>query len=249
MYVVTSAAPSHAGPVSDLVVMAQAAGWRVYVISTPLGVRFLDPSQIQELTGEPISSDFRMPDSDQARDMALRAAETLRTRSHKLGPSSLSVWGGLQLVAATAASHIFDRATSDGCLAHAQRAANHLGHERNDFWNAFGTTNIQIHRLSAAVAVGDARPALEIGESLDVSRMPDSLVGRRTQVHLDLAHAYTVQRKDAAAVHMLLHAERQSPEPVRYDQRTHDVLTQLIKREHRPSTPQLRGLAQRAGVV
>ncbi|MEV1241147.1 hypothetical protein [Nonomuraea sp. NPDC049750] len=115
--------------------------------------------------------------------------------------------------------------------------------------NAFGTTNIQIHRLSAAVAVGDALSAIEIGESLDVSRMPDSLVGRRTQVHLDLAHAYAVQRKDAAAVHMLLHAERQSPELVRYGQRAHDVLTQLIKREHRPSTPQLRGLAQRAGVV
>lgn len=61
LYVVTSAAPSHAGPVSDLVVIAQAAGWRVYVISTPLGVRFLDPSRIQELTGEPISTDFRMP--------------------------------------------------------------------------------------------------------------------------------------------------------------------------------------------
>jgi hypothetical protein len=36
---------------------------------------------------------------------------------------------------------------------------------------------------------------------------------------------------------------------IRYDQRTQDVLTQLVKREHRPSTPQLRELARRAGVV
>jgi hypothetical protein len=48
---------------------------------------------------------------------------------------------------------------------------------------------------------------------------------------------------------MLLEAEYISPELVRYDPRTHDLLTMLVKREHRASTPQLRDLARRAGVV
>ncbi|MFD1536234.1 flavoprotein [Nonomuraea guangzhouensis] len=61
LYLVTSAAPSHAGPIADLVVQAQASGWLVFVVSTPLGVRFLDHPRIEELTGEPVRSDFRMP--------------------------------------------------------------------------------------------------------------------------------------------------------------------------------------------
>ncbi len=51
------------------------------------------------------------------------------------------------------------------------------------------------------------------------------------------------------AVNLLLAAERLSPQLVRYDQATHDVLTELLRREHRPSTPELRPLARRAGVI
>jgi len=79
--------------------------------------------------------------------------------------------------------------------------------------------------------------------------MPAGLVGRRTQVNLDLARAYAMTRKDAAAVNLLLAAERLSPQLVRYDPATRDVLTELLRREHRPSTPELRPLVRRAGVI
>jgi hypothetical protein len=79
--------------------------------------------------------------------------------------------------------------------------------------------------------------------------MPAGLIGRRIQVNLDLARAYAMCRKDAAAVNHLLAAERLSPQLVRYDQPTRDVLTELLRREHRPSTPELRPLAHRAGVI
>jgi hypothetical protein len=58
-----------------------------------------------------------------------------------------------------------------------------------------------------------------------------------------------MRKQDAAAVNLLLTAERQSPQLVRYDARTRDVLTALLRREHRPSTPELRPLARRAGVI
>jgi hypothetical protein len=58
-----------------------------------------------------------------------------------------------------------------------------------------------------------------------------------------------MQRKDAASVNMLLQAERLSPELVRYGGRPRELLTQLLKREHRASTPELRPLAQRAGII
>ncbi|MFK4042446.1 helix-turn-helix domain-containing protein [Nonomuraea wenchangensis] len=192
---------------------------------------------------------IKMRRAEQARDLAVRAAESLRGGQQRADAILDSVRGGLHLVAASAAAHAFDRAGTEAHLAQAMSIADRIGHERNDFWTAFGITNIQIHRLSSAITFGDAKLAVTLGEALDLSRLPVSLLGRRAQVHLDLARAYTVQRKDAAAVHTLLEAERLSPQLIRYDQRTRDVLAQLVKREHRPSTPQLRDLARRAGVV
>jgi hypothetical protein len=58
-----------------------------------------------------------------------------------------------------------------------------------------------------------------------------------------------MRRQDAAAVNLLLDAERVSPQLVRYDWRTREVLEGLLRREHRPSTPELRPLARRAGVI
>jgi hypothetical protein len=99
------------------------------------------------------------------------------------------------------------------------------------------------------VIFGDANLALQLSEPLDVERLGPGLLGRRAQVLLDLARAYGQQRKDAAAVNTPLKAEQVSPELVRYDPRTTELLTELIRREHRVSTPELRGLARRAGVV
>jgi hypothetical protein len=128
-------------------------------------------------------------------------------------------------------------------------AADHLGQDRNDHWTAFGPTNVRIHQISAAVAFGDAGTAVETGDRLDLQRLPAGLAGRRSQVSLDLARAYAQQRHDAAAVNMLLDAERIAPQLVRYDTATHDLLTLLLRREHRASTPQLRPLARRAGAI
>ena len=68
-------------------------------------------------------------------------------------------------------------------------------------------------------------------------------------MNLDLARASALRWKDAAAVNLLIAAERLSPQLVRYDQATREVLTELLRREPRPSTPELRPLARRAGVI
>ncbi|WP_083982711.1 helix-turn-helix domain-containing protein [Actinomadura hibisca] len=192
---------------------------------------------------------IRMREPEKAKILALQAAAALGPVLTKPNPQRLSLWGGLHLVAVIAAARQFDRAEVDANLEQAQRAADALGSDRNHFWTAFGPTNVRIHELSAAVTFGDPRRAVDVGESLDVTRLAPGLRGRRTQVRLDLARAYGQQRKDAAAVNVLVEAENISPELVRYDPRTHDLLTALMKREHRAGTPQLRGLAHRAGVI
>jgi transcriptional regulator with XRE-family HTH domain len=184
----------------------------------------------------------------EALDLAMTAAAALERKTRAPSPERLSVYGALHLAAATAAAASFDRATTQSLLGTARGIADRTG-EANHLGTAFGPVNVAIHAISAWLKLGDPRVATEIGEALDLGAMPAGLVGRRTQVSLDLARAYAMTRKDAAAVNLLLAAERLSPQLVRYDLATRDVLTGLLRREHRPSTPELLPLAQRAGVI
>ena len=178
----------------------------------------------------------------------LTAAAALERTTRALSPERLSVYGALHLAAATAAAASFDQATTQSLLATAHGIAVRTG-EANHMGTAFGPVNVAIHAIAASLKLGDPRTATQTGEALDLAAMPAGLVGRRTQVSLDLARAYAMTRKDAAAVNLLLAAERLSPQLVRYDLATRDVLTGLLRREHRPSTPELRPLARRAGVI
>jgi transcriptional regulator with XRE-family HTH domain len=184
----------------------------------------------------------------EALDLAMTAATALERTARVLSPERLSVYGALHLAAATAAAASFDRASTQSLLGIARGIADRTG-EANHLGTAFGPVNMAIHAISASLKLGDPRTATQTGEALDLRAMPAGLVGRRTQVSLDLARAYAMTRKDAAAVNLLLAAERLSPQLVRYDLATRDVLTELLRREHRPSTPELRPLARRAGVI
>jgi hypothetical protein len=82
---------------------------------------------------------------------------------------------------------------------------------------AFRPVNVAIHAISASLKLGDPQTAAKTGEALDLAALPVGLVGRHTRVNLDLTRAYAMSRKDAAAVNLLLAAERFSPQLVRYD--------------------------------
>jgi hypothetical protein len=51
VYLVISGAPAPEG-ISALVGMLQCAGWRVVMFATPLGIRFVDAVELEDLTGE-----------------------------------------------------------------------------------------------------------------------------------------------------------------------------------------------------
>ena len=172
----------------------------------------------------------------EALELAMTAAAALERTMRAPDADALSVYGALHLAAATAAAAIYDRAMSPTLLAKAREIA-HITGEGNRMGTAFGDVNVSIHAISAALQLGDAKTAIETGEALDLATLPAGCTGRRTQLRLDLARAYAMRRQDAAAVNLLAAAERLSPQLVRYDGRTRDVLTTLLRREHQPSTP------------
>jgi hypothetical protein len=184
----------------------------------------------------------------EALELAMSAAGTLEHAMGSPSPEQLSVYGALHLAAVTAAAAGYDRTMTAVLLEKARSIAERTG-ETNYLGTAFGPVNVAIHAIAAHLQLGDARTAAGTGEALDITVIPGGLVGRRTQASLDLARAYAMRRQDAAAVNLLLAAEQLSPELVRYDRRTREVLVELLRREHRPSTPELRPLARRAGVI
>jgi hypothetical protein len=187
----------------------------------------------------------------EAVELAMTAAAALERsmRFPSPEPEQLSVYGGLHLAAASAAAAEYDSSTPAALLRTADDIAQQLGRDANLMGTAFGPVNVAIHVMSASARLGDSRTAVSIGESLDATAIPAGLIGRRTQVNLDLARAYAMRRQDAAAVNTLLAAEQLSPQLVRFDGPTRDVINGLLHREHRASTPQLRPLAHRAGLI
>lgn len=191
----------------------------------------------------------RLSQLDAATDATLRAADALQRNERIVTPERQSLTGGLYLTAVISAAFGNDRTEATRLLNQAATLAEDIPDSRNDFFLAFGPTNVEIHRLSVATELGDVTEAIRLGENLDVSRLPEGLHGRRSAVLIDLARAYTLRRMDAAAVNTLLDAEQIAPEIVHYNSLVQGLLRELLRREHRASTPQLRGLASRAGVL
>jgi transcriptional regulator with XRE-family HTH domain len=164
-------------------------------------------------------------------------------------PASISVRGSLALVGAIAAARQDDRRDVLLLLRQAGELADQLGEDRNDHWTAFGPSNVRIHATSAAVELGDPNDAMLHGETVEVDELSPGLLGRRSQVHIDLAWAYGQRRNDPATVLSLLEAERIAPEVLRFNVVVRELLRECLKRERRSATPGLRGLAARVGIV
>jgi hypothetical protein len=61
LYVIACAASS-ATLVPNLVIQAQAKAWKVCVIATPQGTKFMDIPLLERLTGYPVRNDYKRPD-------------------------------------------------------------------------------------------------------------------------------------------------------------------------------------------
>jgi transcriptional regulator with XRE-family HTH domain len=92
----------------------------------------------------------------------------------------ISSWGALHLIGMVAAVRLDDRSGARQMLRGAAQAAARLRDDRNDWWTAFGPTNVAIHRVSYAVELGHSRTAVKGAASLRVGRSPS--VERRVSI-------------------------------------------------------------------
>ncbi|GIJ30127.1 hypothetical protein Vqi01_52890 [Micromonospora qiuiae] len=189
----------------------------------------------------------RTADAEQVVQTSIDALGSARPVSD---PDLLSVHGALLLLAAVIAGGQGDAKQAGQLLARAEGLATTLGTDRNRLWTGFGPTNVVIHAVSVAVQAGNADQAIQIGTRLDASRLPTVLVGRRAQVHVDLAAAALMLSGDrSVSVLHLLEAERVAAEMVHANAQARTILLDLLAKERRIATPGLRPLAERAGLL
>jgi transcriptional regulator with XRE-family HTH domain len=191
--------------------------------------------------------DGHIGDAEQTAGSAVErlAAPAVRATSKE----ALSAHGALLLLLSVMAARRGDAKAAKSHLYQAAELAERLGQDDNRLWTAFGPTNIAIHELSVHVALGDSRLALQLGESLDTDVLPTALRGRRSQVHLELGWAAAGQGDDSLAVLHLLEAERVAQQAVSRNATARSLLSTLLGRERKSTTPGLRALATRAGVL
>ena len=180
-----------------------------------------------------------------AADVASRAADRLGGAPFADGPLRWSLIGSLYLVGAMAAARADDGGEARTFLARARQVGQQLGHDANHGWTAFGPTNVAVHNLSVAVELGDLQTAAAIAPTVDARGLP---VERRVRHALEVAKVYTATGMEHDALNVVLHAERDAPEQVRYHYIARELVLTWLRRSPTPQ-PELGALAHRLRVA
>jgi hypothetical protein len=171
------------------------------------------------------------------------ASDHLQSGLGTASPEYLSVYGMLHLVGALATSSHGDRRDTMTFLAEAEESARRLGHDANHLWTAFGPTNVAIHRVTAAMKLGDAQVAVDLGPRIDTTGLP---IERRVRHAIETARAFTRYNRVDQALDLLLDAEHEAPEQARYHRLSRLLIRDMLRRPRPPS--RAIELAQRMGV-
>ncbi len=180
--------------------------------------------------------------------LAAAVAQRLEQDLVARGPHGLSVLGMLHCKAAIAAAHIGDQGTVPGLLDAAKDAADRLAVDGNAMWTAFGPTNVQLHRVSAAIRLYDGPGAVAAAQGIDTAAR-DALPRERRANHLvDLARGQSLAGHRPQAVDTLLHAEGLAPQEVHCRPHAAKLVADLRLLGVGSAEGRLRALAARCGL-
>lgn len=178
-------------------------------------------------------------------DVPVATADALRPQLTQ-SPQHASMYGALMLKGAVGAATVGDHVAVRDFLSECDRAAALTG-DRNDFWLAFGPTNVAIHRVWLATEMGYPIDALRQAAHVDDTALPPELAERRASHLITVAWSHYLRRHDDDALGALSAARAAAPEQLMFTYRVHDMLRQMLRRDRRRRRG-LRELAEFAGV-
>jgi transcriptional regulator with XRE-family HTH domain len=186
---------------------------------------------------------------EDAMNLGETAAGWLRAHMRDDDPDALSLFGMLHLRTAMAAARRQDRTTTNDLMRQATWASDRLGVDGNYWQTGFGPTNVELHRLAAALDLGDVAYVVDRAPQVETGHMP----AERTAAHLiDTGRAMSLVARDDEALSTLLDAEQVAPQLVRHSPVVRETVKTLYRRN--PASKQgrsslLAGLAERVRAI
>ncbi|MFI5822790.1 XRE family transcriptional regulator [Streptomyces rishiriensis] len=114
-----------------------------------------------------------------------------------------------------------------------------------DHGGGFSPLTVQLHKISAENHAGDPRAALEAARAVSLKALPS--VERRSRALCDIAVTYDRLGRRSDCVRTLLAAERCAPQETHARPATKSLISSLLISG--PTSTELRGLAERSGVL
>lgn len=153
-----------------------------------------------------------------------------------------AVYSALHMKAGVIAATLADRQASD---AHLDEAEVFAGTDRVVYETVVGRTNVQLHRLAAAVDLGDVGKAEQISTA---TNLPDGYAKERSAYFwIDTARAYLGQGQTGKAIEALWEAQEVAPEHFQASSTVDATLDTVAAQERRAGSDSLRRLAVLAG--
>lgn len=180
-----------------------------------------------------------------ATELATSTAELVDAAMERPTPGSLSVYGALLLSGAMAAAKSEKRNQALGLLDEAAEAGVRLGGDFNYQWTAFGPTNVLLHRVSAAVEMGDAGSAIDYAQQVRLENI--EIMERRVTLFIDAARAYQQWGKTEQAYQALRHVEVMASEELSARPVVHQLINDIRSRASGHLYGNVSELAERVG--
>jgi len=209
-----------------------------------------------ERSGDPtvLASSIRVQTHLMARERHHTPAVTMvRHTADQLGghydrreSGDLAAFGLMLLRGTTAASTGGDRSTTAELLDQADEVARYVDRDHPDAWANFSPTNVALHRVSAAVALGDAGAAIDTARPLLRRRIPAP--ERQAALWVDLARAFNQQGRLSEGYRALRIAERHAAEDIRRRPDIRELVADMTARDRRGALPELRQFSRELGV-
>lgn len=180
-----------------------------------------------------------------ATELATSTAERVDAAMEQPTPESLSVYGSLLLSGAVSAAKSENRGQALSLLNEAGDAGERLGGDFNYQWTAFGPTNVLLHRVSAAVEMGDAGNAIDYARQVRLENI--EVMERRVTLFIDAARAYQQWGKTEQAYQALRNVEDMASEELSARPVVHQLINDIRSRASGHLYGNVSELAERVG--
>jgi transcriptional regulator with XRE-family HTH domain len=182
----------------------------------------------------------------EARDVALVAMSDL---GHSSDVPGIAAWGSLLLAAAIGEARLGNGQGATELLDEAEAGAIPLVDNHHN-WTTFGSTNVVIHRISAAVDLDHPEEAIRVAARVPVDSLPVELAERRARYYIDVARAQALRGHRDEAVDTLLRADHVMPGELRRHVAVRELVRDALRRQRRRSLDSdLARLARTVGVL